>query len=218
MAEAENVKDICSQAWLFQILKAIFPDFDIKKSKVKDNGIYRTSVKGLKFMTIDKEMVSFDQIDEFLPNDWNVLLKGANQLNLCYLSAEKFNGNPIVKELSIMRNGLVQLSIAGKQIDLSLFFISRYLQFDVHSINGFFRCLKTIGLCHGAYLQRSEPDIFSSGSKCVKEICVIDNSSKFVIRHLECLRVVPISSLSSTCKKCSVHKRNKKQDNNKKVF
>jgi hypothetical protein len=169
-------------------------------------------------MTIDKEMVSFDQIDEFLPNDWNVLLKGDNQLNLCYLSAEKFNGNPIVKELSIMRNGLVQLSIAGKQIDLSLFFISRYLQFDVHSINGFFRCLKTIGLCHGAYLQRSEPDIYSSGSKCVKEICVIDNSSKFVIRHLECLRVVPINSLSSTCKKCSVHKRNKKQDNNKKVF
>jgi hypothetical protein len=44
MAEAENIKDICSQAWLFQILKAIFPDFAIKKSKVKDNGIYRTSV------------------------------------------------------------------------------------------------------------------------------------------------------------------------------
>ena len=113
------MKDICSQAWLFQILKAMFPD--IKKSKVNDNGICRTSVKGLKFVTIDKEMVSFDKIDEFLPNDWNVLLKGDNQLNLCYLSAEKFNGNSIVKKISIIRNGLVQLSIAGKQIDLSLF-------------------------------------------------------------------------------------------------
>jgi hypothetical protein len=110
-----------------------------------------------------------------------------------------------------MRNGLVQLSIAGKQIDLSLVFIAGYLQFDVHSINGLFRCLKTIGLCHGAYLQHSEPDIYSSGSKCVKEICVIDNSSKSVIRHSECLRVVPINSLSSTYQKCNVHKRNKKQ-------
>jgi hypothetical protein len=61
-------------------------------------------------------MVSFDKIDEFLPNDWNVLLKGDNQLNLRYLSAEKFNGNSIVKEISIIRNGLVQLSIAGKQL------------------------------------------------------------------------------------------------------
>lgn len=46
---------------------------------------------------------------------------------------------------------------------------------------------------------------------CVKEICVTDNSSKSVIRYLECLRVVPINSLSSTCQKCNVHKRNKKQ-------
>jgi hypothetical protein len=40
-------------------------------------------------VTIDKEIVSFDKIDEFLPNDWNVLLKGDNQLNLCYLSVDE---------------------------------------------------------------------------------------------------------------------------------
>jgi hypothetical protein len=74
----------------------MFPD--IKKSKVNDNGICRTSVKGLMFVTIDKEMVSFDKIDEFLPNDWNVLLKGDNQLNVCYLSAENLMATQLSKK------------------------------------------------------------------------------------------------------------------------
>jgi hypothetical protein len=70
-----------------------------------------------------------------------VLLKGDNQLNLRYLSAEKFNGNSIVKEISIIRNGLVQLSIAGKQIDLSLF--SSQDTFRCHIVS-YFSCERYI--------------------------------------------------------------------------
>jgi hypothetical protein len=58
-------------------------------------------------------------------------------------------------------------------------------------------------------------DIFSSSKVCVKEICSADNKSKTVIRHVECLRVIKINSLSNTCNKCADHKRFKKSDHSK---
>ena len=45
--------------------------------------------------------------------------------------------------------------------------------------------------------------------------CSVDNKSKTVIRHVECLRVIKINYLSNTCTKCADHKRFKKSDHSK---
>lgn len=75
--------------------------------------------------------------------------------------------------------------------------------------------MKTISLCKGAILKSGEKDIYSSSKKCVKEISSVHNKSETVIRHIDCLRVVQINSISGTCTICSDHKRYKKRDNSK---
>ncbi|VDI04296.1 Hypothetical predicted protein [Mytilus galloprovincialis] len=195
------------------MLKAIFPC--ITKSKLKENGVFILSVKGVKFDLQPGENIRFADINKYVPQQWNVLENTTTTLTLGYLSIEKFNGNSVLMELKIGSDRLIGLFVAGKAINLSDFFIGKSITFTLKSLKGLFKSLRTVGLCYGATLETNESDIFSSSKLCVKEICLTDTKSKTVIRHVECLRTVQINSQSHTCIKCSEHKRHKKYDQSK---
>lgn len=127
------------------------------------------------------------------------------------MSIEKCNGSSIVTELNIHKNGTFEVSIAGKLIDVTKFWISKKLKFTDRSLNAFFLCLKTLCLCHGSKLDSADKDIFSTSKKCVKEFFSMGTVSFTVVRHIECLRVVPVTSSSYCCGKCSDFERYKKQ-------
>ncbi|CAG2201409.1 unnamed protein product [Mytilus edulis] len=175
-SDIPNVKEICNQNCIFKMLKAIFPC--ITKSKLKENGVFILSVKGVKFDLQPGENIRFADINKYVPQQWNVLENTTTTLTLGYLSIEKFNGNSVLMELKIGSDRLIGLFVAGKAINLSDFFIGKSITFTLKSLKGLFKSLRTIGLCYGATLETNESDIFSSSKLCVKEICLTDTKSK----------------------------------------
>jgi len=213
-----NVETKCNQILLFKMLKRMFPC--VSKSQVKEKGLWKKSVKGIK-MDLTPNMPEMDTCENFLdiPNyitpEWNVLEKSCHVIRLGCLSVEIFNGNPVQTQLIIDNNGSIQVFVAGKQIDISIHFISTKVRFNQKSLLSLFRCLKTISLCHGAVLKPFKQDIYSSSKKVVKEVSTIGTETKTVIRHIDCVRVVPLTSQSSSCHNCLQFKQYKKRDHSR---
>lgn len=203
-----NAASICKGYILFKMLKAMFPC--IKKSKIVTNGTFKASIIGIKFENLPlQENVSFCDIKKYIPSQWYIAEESNITLKLFSLSAEKFNGKSVQTELVIHVDGCVDLVIAGKPVDLSKFLISKKLKFTKNSVCGLFKCLKTMFICHGATLETNQSDSFSSSNKCVKEIYTLNSTSKTIVRHIQCSRVVSVTSLSSVCSKCSDYKHYK---------
>ena len=62
-----KAETICNQNYLFKMLKAMFPC--ISKSKMNDRGIFKMSVKGIKFDSHPSTSVSLADIEQFVPNN-----------------------------------------------------------------------------------------------------------------------------------------------------
>lgn len=207
-----SVKDICTVELLFKMLKAMFPS--IKKSMVAEKGNNeikrKTSVIGLTFEVRPKTPINFTDLQTLIPAQWKLLQKTNEMLKLGLISLEKFNGNSVITELIINNTGFVQVLVAGKSVDLSEFLISNHIKFNTTAVDGLFRTLNTFSLCHGAPLNPGEVDIFSSGRKSVKERVECNETSKTVIRHIDCIRVVSLNSKTGICLKCSQCKKSRK--------
>ncbi|CAG2227270.1 unnamed protein product [Mytilus edulis] len=111
-SDIPNVKEICNQNCIFKMLKAIFPC--ITKSKLKENGVFILSVKGVKFDLQPGENIRFADINKYVPQQWNVLENTTTTLTLGYLSIEKFNGNSVLMKLKIGSDRLIGLLWLGK--------------------------------------------------------------------------------------------------------
>ena len=66
-----NAEAICNERQIYKMLKAMFPG--ITKPKVKENGVLKLSIKGLKFDAEHGQYISFEELYKFIPQQWKVL-------------------------------------------------------------------------------------------------------------------------------------------------
>ena len=118
-----NAEAICNERQIYKMLKAMFPG--IAKSKLKENGVLKLSIKRLKFDTEHVQNISFEELYKFIPQQWKVFENTTKILTVGLLSNEKFNGNSVLMELKIDSNGLLEYDAAGRAIDLSQYLITR---------------------------------------------------------------------------------------------
>jgi hypothetical protein len=92
---------------------------------VKEIGVLKLSIKGLKFDAEHGQNISFEELYKFIPQQWKILENTTKILTVGLLSNEKFNGNSALMELKIDSNGLLEYDAAGRAIDLSQYLITR---------------------------------------------------------------------------------------------
>jgi hypothetical protein len=175
----------------------IFPNV---KSAVIVNSIKIRSILGIILDSSNgkSHLIPFEAVHTMKPPEWFLLDKSESVCKLGCMSKETFNGNPMMIEISISNDGIVQLSVAGKMIDLSQFYISSKLVFSVNSINALFRCLKIVSVCQGYHDKNKEQPFTFFNDKYMKEVCIVqkDTEPKVVIRHINCNKVVDIKPLN----------------------
>ena len=123
------------------------------------------------------KLIPFEAVHTRKPPEWFLLATSESVCKLGCMSNETFNGNPMMIEISISNDGIVQLSVAGKLIDLSQFYISSKLVFSVNSINALFRCLRIISVCHGYHDKNKEQPFTFFNDKYMKEECIVWKST-----------------------------------------
>ena len=95
---------------------------------MKENGVLKLSIKGLKCDAEHGQDISFEELYKFIPQQWKVLENTTKILTVGLLSNEKFNGNSVLMELKLDSNGILEYHVAGRAIDLSQYLITRTIE------------------------------------------------------------------------------------------
>lgn len=182
-----------TETHFFKALKRLFPSVTTARSK--SQGRRRTVYKGLAFFPLEdltQPTTSLEELVPFVKKRWPMCHLDHDKLVVSMKSDAIFQGQQVLKEVTVTRKGNVSCNINGNSVNMAAVGVSTCVQLRYNEVMGALSALSKLKVCLG----------FSDQCGEMWGLAEDENSHSQRQHSATCHRLVQVMAKSRTCLPC----------------
>jgi len=190
-------------------VKCLFPG--LKRQRRRSGSLNQTVYHGLSLSPINEDAsISFSEIENSCcKDDIEMLSKCDTKILFKQETGCVSNGNSVCKVLTFYSDGHFEITVSGKELNLSKLGIDNTFRLNKKSVSTVLSICQSVKLCNGQKLNKT----VTVGRFHTLENWTCQGETYRSVRSLSCLKAVPANRISFTCRVCQQQHGNDNKEN-----